>query len=136
MSIFHSRAIIKAEFEVNIASPNGNALRGLVTVEGVFCAVGQAAPSWLPRWRLLLPPQHLQDQRTEDAPQDANKQREHEFEDKHRLTSFPAKDWRVRPWQEIVYHKSEISVTRIQPLHVVLFLHHPTTRNKISTGSI
>ena len=28
-------AIIKAEFEVNIASPNGNALRGLVTVEGI-----------------------------------------------------------------------------------------------------
>lgn len=45
MSIFHSRAIIKIEFEVDIASPNGNALRGLVTVEGVFAQLVRLRPA-------------------------------------------------------------------------------------------
>ena len=35
------RNLMKAGFEVDIALPKGNALRGLVTVEGIF-SVGQA----------------------------------------------------------------------------------------------
>ena len=69
----------------------------------------------MPQWRLLLPPQPLQNQRSENTPEHAGQQGKHNISDGHRdnLPSLP--DWLGWAVAASVYHKTHEKI----PLRLV-----------------